>query len=212
MKRVVIGAHLRREDIEPLAEAIPVRDLFLSGIGVNDDQPLGDRELLLRVAQTRARLLDRATFIAIRYGLAVTNDAESKCGEHAARWHAVLEANRDNVEMTLKVAAATSVARPNRKDFTSGTAYLKALHDATRAATIDPAFRDEVDRTLVPLTVAHRWIPRDNASLECAALVARAKLDEIASVGEAIKRACPNVPFLLSGPWPLEVFADADHE
>jgi hypothetical protein len=29
--------------------------------------------------------------------------------------------------------------------------------------------------------------------------------------GAALKRDFPSVPFLLSGPWPLEVFAD-DHE
>jgi hypothetical protein len=28
--------------------------------------------------------------------------------------------------------------------------------------------------------------------------------------GAALKREFPDVPFLLSGPWPLEVFADAD--
>lgn len=210
MKRVVIGAHLRSEDIEPDADVIAVRDLFLSGIEVNDDQPLGDRELLLRVAATRARLVERATFIAIRYGFVFTD--ESKIAAHLERWKRILEANRDNVEMTLKVAASSSIARPNRRDFTNGSAYLKALHDATRAVTIDPAFRGEVERVLVPLTVAHRWIPRDNASLEFAALVARTRLDEVGAAGDAIKRACPHVPFLLSGPWPLEVFADDDHE
>ncbi len=210
MKHVVIGAHLHRDDIEPIADAIAVRALYLSVIGVNDAQPLGDRELLLRVASTRARLVERATFIAIRYGFVFTD--ESKIAAHLERWKRVLEANRDNVEMTLKVAASSSIARPSRHDFTSGAAYLKALHDATRGVAIDPAFRDEVERTLVPLTVAHRWIPRDNASLEFAALVARARLDDVGKAGDAIKRACPHVPFLLSGPWPLEVFADDDHE
>jgi hypothetical protein len=32
MKNVAIGVHLRREDVEPLAEAIPIADLFLSGL------------------------------------------------------------------------------------------------------------------------------------------------------------------------------------
>ncbi|HWW60947.1 MAG TPA: GvpL/GvpF family gas vesicle protein, partial [Thermoanaerobaculia bacterium] len=169
-----------------------------------------DRELLLRVAATRARLVERATFVAIRYGFVFTD--ESKIAAHLDGWKRVLEANRDNVEMTLKVAASSTIARPDRRDFTSGAAYLKALHDATRAVTVDDAFRDEVERALVPLAVAHRWIPRDNASLEFAALVARARLGEISAAGDAIKRACPHVAFLLSGPWPLEVFADDDHE
>ena len=71
MRLVIVGAHLRREDVEPVAEAVPVGDLFLSGVPVADDQPLGDRDLLLRVARTRAQLLERSTFIAIRYGFAI---------------------------------------------------------------------------------------------------------------------------------------------
>ena len=38
MKSVIVGAHLRREDIEPLAGAIPLAGLFLSGVDVADDQ------------------------------------------------------------------------------------------------------------------------------------------------------------------------------
>ena len=77
MKSVIIGAHLRRDDIEPLAEVLPAADVFLSGLAVADDQPLGDRELLLRVAKVRAALLERATFIAIRYGFAASSANES---------------------------------------------------------------------------------------------------------------------------------------
>jgi hypothetical protein len=84
MKLVVIGAHLERNDIEPLAEAVPVGDLWLSGMAVDDAQPIGDRELLLRVANVRAALLDRATFIAIRYGFTAhgPSDAMAKCAQH----------------------------------------------------------------------------------------------------------------------------------
>ena len=63
MKFVVIGAHRERNDIEPLAAAIAVSDLWLSGMAVEESQPLGDRDLLVRVAKTRAALLDRATFL-----------------------------------------------------------------------------------------------------------------------------------------------------
>ncbi|HEX9493201.1 MAG TPA: hypothetical protein VGA33_08050, partial [Thermoanaerobaculia bacterium] len=62
MKSVVIGAHLRREDVEPIAEALPVGELFLSAVSIADDRPLGDRDLLIEVAGIRGRLLDRATF------------------------------------------------------------------------------------------------------------------------------------------------------
>jgi hypothetical protein len=212
MKSIVIGAHLHREDVEPLADAVPAGPLFLSTVPVAEQQALGDRELLLRVADVRARLLDRATFIAIRYGLTITSEAEaaSKTAAHAARWKATLEANTGRVEMTLKVAAASSRPRPDRHDFTSGAAYLKALHEATQGANVDPSFREAVERTLVPLSLQHRWSHRDEKSIELALLIARDDVDQVRAAGEELR--VTGVAFLLSGPWPLEVFADADHQ
>jgi hypothetical protein len=213
MKLVVIGAHRERNDIEPLAEAIAVSDLWLSGMAVDDSQPLGDRDLLLRVAKTRAALLDRATFVAIRYGFTAhgSSEAAAKCAAHIDRWRRVLNEHRGMIEMTLKVAAAAQRARPNRHDFNSGAAYIRALHDATRATDVAPEFRKAVDETLAPLAVKHRWSNRDMSSLEFAALVKRENVAAINDAGSLLKRDFPSVPFLLSGPWPLEVFAD-DHE
>lgn len=206
MKSVVIGAHLRRDDIEPVAEVIPAGDLFLSGLPVADDQPLGDRELLLRVAKVRAALLDRATFIAIRYGFTASSESEAntKCAAHLERWRGLLEQHREEVEMTLKVVAPERVARPDRRDFTSGADYLKALHAATNAVDVDPEFRAAAEEAMGK----GRWLHRDQASLELAALVARDAVERVRAAGEELKRRFPRVPFLLSGPWPLEVFAD----
>jgi hypothetical protein len=64
----------------------------------------------------------------------------------------------------------------------------------------------------VPHAVAHRWSPRDEKSVELAALIRRASVDDVLAAGNELRRTCPNVPFLLSGPWPLEVFADDDRE
>jgi hypothetical protein len=213
MKLVVIGAHRERNDVEPLAEAIAVSDLWLSGMAVEESQPIGDRDLLLRVAKTRAALLDRATFVAIRYGFTAhgAGEAMAKCATHIDRWRRMLNEFRDHVEMTLKVAAAAPRARPDRHDFESGAAYIRALHDATRATDVAPEFRKVVDQMLAPLAVKHRWSNRDTSSLEFAALVKRADVAAVDAVGAALKRDFPSVPFLLSGPWPLEVFAD-DHE
>ncbi len=212
MRRVVIGAHLLRDDVEPVAEAVPVGDLFLSTIGIGDDQPIGDRELLLKVADIRARLLDVATFVAIRYGFTLTDGAEAqqKCATHLDGWQRALEANRGNVEMTLKVAAAAPRPRPDRHDFASGAEYLRALHEATQAAAADPQFRAEVERLIVPLAVRHRWMHRDEKSVELALLVARDRVAEINAAGEELRAT--RVPFLLSGPWPLEVFAEDDRQ
>jgi hypothetical protein len=214
MKQIAIGAHLLREDIEPVAVAIPVGDLFLSAVEVHNDQPLGDRDLLLKVAGIRARLLDVATFVAIRYGFTPASSAEgeAKCGPHLGRWKRLLTEHRQDVEMTLKVAATTPQPRPDRRDFTNGADYLRALHAATQAANVDGAFREHAERLIVPMSVKHRWAHRDERSVELAALVPRARLDDVRGAGEELRRLAPDVPFLLSGPWPLEVFADDDRE
>lgn len=208
MKSVIIGAHLMRDDVEPLAFALPVSDLFLSALEVADDQPVGDRELLLRVADVRAKLLDVATFVAIRYGFTAASAAEAsaKTAAHHDRWKKLLTANRENVEMTLKVAAHSTTPRPDRHDFTSGADYLRALHASMTAANVDPDFRAAADRLLVPLAVQHRWMHRDEKSVELALLVPRASVDKVHARGEELRGT--SVPFLLSGPWPLEVFAD----
>jgi hypothetical protein len=214
MKWIAIGAHLLRDDVGPHAEAVAVGDLFLSAISVPNDQPVGDRDLLLRVAGVRAKLLDAATFVAIRYGFTFTtgDEALSKCAAHLRQWKRVLEENRGRVEMTLKVAATSPGPRPDRRDFASGADYLRALHAATQAANVDRVFREAAQRLVVPLTVKHRWMPRDERSIELVALVARDRLDDLRAAGEELRKAAPHVPFLLSGPWPLEVFADDDHE
>lgn len=214
MKSVVIGAHLLRDDVEPLATAVPVGDLYLSAVTVADDHSLGDRDLLVRVAGVRAQLLEVATFVAIRYGFAIAapEEALAKCSAHLERWRRLLEQHRGHVEMTLKVAASSPRPRPDRRDFSSGADYLRALHGAAQSAAPDPAFREAAERLIAPLSVQWRWLHRDTRSVELAALVARDRLDEIRRAGEELRAAAPGVPFLLSGPWPLEVFADDDHE
>lgn len=214
MKHVVIGAHLLRDDIEPLADAIPAGDLFLSAVSVADDQPVGDRELLLRVAAVRAQLLDVATFVAIRYGFTISapEEALAKCAAHVARWKRLLTAHREHVEMTLKVAASSPQARPDRHDFKSGADYLRALHATMQASHVDPALREGAQRLLSPFALKQRWQVRDERSAELALLVRREDLEPVRAAAVSLREACPSVPFLFSGPWPLEVFADADRE
>jgi len=195
-----------------VTEAMKVGELWGSAFAVDDDRPLGDRDLLLEVAAIRARLLDRATFVAIRYGFAVRDAKElaEKTAGMTVRWRDVLVAHRDEVEMTLKVPAAAPPSRPNRKDFASGAEYLRALHASSNAVDIDAAFRDDVERTLVPLATRHRWI-RDASSIELALLIRRSDVARVNAAGESLRNNHAKTPFLLSGPWPLEVFTD-DHQ
>jgi hypothetical protein len=212
MRAIIIGAHRERGDVEPVTEALPAGELFLSAVPVAEQQAISDRDLLLRVAQIRAQLLERATFVAIRYGFTVTSEADAlaKVQPHLVRWQRVLQEHRDHVEMTLKVAASSPTKRPDRREFTSGAEYLKALHAATHGASADPRFREEVERLVIPLTEQHRWIHRDETSIELAALIRRERLDDVRAAGEVLRAT--QTPFLLSGPWPLEVFADDDHQ
>jgi len=204
MRFLIVGAHLRDEDVLGIAEPIACGAVWLSGIPLAGEQPLADRELLQSAARVRAELLGRATFIAIRYGFAATPaEAAAKCAPLAEGWKRVLEANRNNVEMTLKVVAREPKPRPDRHDFASGADYLRALHGATQAADVDPRFRDAVSEI-----GEHRWSHRDGRSLECALLVPRAEVERVHDAGERLKRDFPDVAFLLSGPWPLEVFVD----
>ena len=214
MKSIGIGLHLERQDVEPIAKAVPAAGLTISAVDVDEDQPLSDRDLLIRVASLRAKLLERATFVAVRYGFTFRSpeDAASKLGANAARWRQILEENRTRVELTLKVAVSGGQPKPDRHEFTSGADYLRALHTARNAAVVTDDFKAEVERTLGSLCVAHRWMNRDASSVEFAGLIERVRLPEIEAAGESLKRTCPGVPFLLSAPWPLEVFADADHE
>ncbi len=214
MKQVAIGVHLFREDVEPLAAAVPIGNLFVSAMSVDEDQPLGDRDLLLRVADLRARLLERATFVAVRYGFAFRTAAEaaSKCAPYLEAWSKTLRQNRHRVEMSLKVAAVASSARPDRHTFDKGADYLRALHAAKEAVHVDSAFRAEVEKRIAPLCSKWKWVARDAASLEFCGLIDRDKLEELSRAGQAIKAAQPDVPFLLSAPWPLEVFTDVDYE
>jgi hypothetical protein len=214
MKSIGIGLHLVREDVEPVAKAVAASGLFVSAVDVEEDQPLSDRDLLLRVAGIRAKLLERATFVAVRYGFTFRSvkEAESKIGENAARWRQTLQENRNRVELTLKVAATDAQTKPDRHDFKSGADYLRALHAAKNAVVVSDEFKGEVEKHLGSLCVASRWITRDSSSIEFAGLIERESLPSLTKAGEELKRACPDVPFLLSAPWPLEVFADADHE
>jgi Gas vesicle synthesis protein GvpL/GvpF len=215
MKYVAIGIHLLASDVTAVAAAtpFPIATLTLSTCAIDDDQPVGDRDLLIRVAGIREQLLGVATFIAVRYGMTVANqaDAAAKCAAFLPRWTTLLEQHRDHVEMTLKVPVEAAEPRPDRHDFSSGAAYLKALHHSRGSAAPEPSFARMAEELIGGAAVAWKWLPRDNASVELVALVQRDTLDTVREAGRQLRERAAGVPFLLSGPWPLEAFADDEH-
>jgi hypothetical protein len=147
MKYVLIGAHLTPDDIGELARALPAGPVTLSAIEVQDDRPLGDRALLVEAASVRGQLTERATFVAIRYGVSVATAAEgeAKCAGRLQRWRELLEQHRGAVELTMKVVASGGGSRPLRGDHPTGAGYLRALHASAGASTVEPAFRAAVE-------------------------------------------------------------------
>lgn len=210
-KHVLIGAHLERsdaEDVEGVA-LFDLGDVTLSAAPFDPRHGIADRQLVLRVAAIRAALAARETFIAIRYGVAVAGleEARSKVASFVDGWRARLERNRGMVEMTMKIGTAGVQARPPRDGFDSGRAYLEALHKARSPRPVDPAFREAVDVIAGTYARDARWGHREDGGTEVAFLVPRSSVPAFAAAGEKLRADFPSVPFLLSGPWPLEVFA-----
>jgi hypothetical protein len=210
VRLIAIGIHLELPDIVNSGEAtaIAVGDVFVSALAVPHEQPLSDRELLLRVAAIRRRLLASATFIAVRYGAAFSSAAElrNRFIGRTEEATAILRARRDCVEMTMKIPVGGAAAGPDRGDFSNGADYLRALHAHRNAAHLDPQFRSRVDERLGPLAVELRWRPRDAASVELVALIPRDAVDRFRGAAETLRET--KQAFLLSGPWPLEVFGE----
>jgi hypothetical protein len=210
-RRVLIGAHLHRADAE-LAdlELFPAGPLVLSAARFDPAAGLGDREVIGRVSRLRRELIEREIFVAIRYGATVSSptEAAAKCAPHLERWRELLEKHRGRVEMTLKVLAGGRVERPHRSDHHTGTSYLQALQRARDLARPDSRFVEEVEAAFGPMAAEWRWSPGREGAVEYAFLLAREFQPEAARKAMELKERFSETPFLLSGPWPLETFAD----
>ena len=189
--------------------AFPLDDLTLSAASYDAAMGAAAREVVARVAELRRRLVERETFVAIRYGASVSGpeEAANKCRDHVSEWRKLLTACRGRFEITLKVLAAEAAPLPDRKQFTSGAEYLRALQAARSAKSLDPRFRAAVDARFEAIAESMKWIPRQDAAFEFAFLIRRESLDEVRRAGLELKERFAGIPFLISGPWPLEVFA-----
>ena len=111
-------------------------------------------------------------------------------------------ASKDSWTKAVADAQAAAKAGPGPEELKSIGDFDKAIRN----------LRAAVDEKILPLARKHRWSHRDEKSVELTALIAREQLDDVKRAGEELRAAAPHVPFLLSGPWPLEVFADDDHQ
>jgi hypothetical protein len=208
---VLIGAHLREEDASvPGITALPAGDLFVSGVELEARRNLAERAIVGQVAVLRQQLIAREIFVAIRYGATAEGpaSAHSKCAPHIDRWRGLLERWRGRVELVMRIGGAGGGERPHRADFASGADYLRALHAMRNTAPIDAGFISEAEKLFGEIAEATRTVSREDGTIEIAALVARDRIEAARQMAEELKSRRSGVPFLLSGPWPLEVFAD----
>lgn len=206
MRHILIGVHSRSEDISG-AVAMPLHDLFLSALPVDETRGIAERKFVEEVARVRQELIAREIFVALRYGTTVhgSEEAEAKCGQLIDGWRRLLERWRGYVEITLKVAPQLAVSRPKRSEVASGAEYLRKL-DAMRTQELSSDFREHVERELA-FAAEMKWNRRGDGGWELAAMIRREQLSQLEGVASRLKSA-DAPPFLISGPWPLEVFAN----
>lgn len=209
---MLIGAHLDRTHVEPVSSVTPIDlgELVLSAATIHRDRGSSDPALLRSALESRDRLLDLATFIAIRWGSIVDSDevAREKCASRIERWRTRLEKTQGMVEMTFKIGGKGKPVRPDFRSASSGRDYLQKLHDMRRGVEIDTNLLDRAEALFRPVAVELRQLRREDGGAEIALLVPRERLRSVAEAGRQLQEERPESPFLLSGPWPLEVFAD----
>jgi hypothetical protein len=207
----LIGAHRQRSDAEGVAGVtlFEIAPLIVSAIAFDAERGIAGQEVLVRALEARSALMSQATFVAIRYGASVKDgyEAAAKCASFLSRWREVLNKYQEMAEITIRIAGSGKGERPDRHAFKSGSDYLRALH-AARSAQIDGTTRAAVEQAFAALAAEHRWLAREDGSAEFVALVNRNDMNAVRKAGQSLQNEMRDVPFLLSGPWPLEVFAE----
>lgn len=208
---VLLGAHLRAEDADiEGVRIVPAGDLFLSALEIPSSQGVAAHEVVTRAAAVRQELALRETFIAIRYGATATTDQEAaaKCATHLSRWSQLLGELRGMAELTLRAGGGAKGTRPDRKAFATGAEYLHALRASKTGNPVDPEFLADARTRFAEAAGRIVDVERHDGGAELAMLVARDRIDQARKIALALREDWPHIPFLLSGPWPLEVFAD----
>lgn len=210
VRYALIGAHLNGDDVAGISavRCFDLGGLVVSALEFDPQQGMAAPAVIRRALEARKDLIARETFIAIRYGAAVAGEQEARsvCAPWMERWRRILEKRRGMVEVTLRIAGTKKPTAPNRKDFVSGTDYLRALH-RHRQANLDPAAAGAIEALFEPLAAERTWVGRADGSSELVMLMSRANLEAVGRAADELKKRLPELPFMISGPWPLETFA-----
>jgi hypothetical protein len=205
---MLVGAHLRAADAAvDGVTSIDASPLTLSAVAFPASLHSSDRKLIGRTLEARQKLIEREIFVAIRYGAAADtpDQARQLALPFVARWNELLERHRGKIELTLKLAPRERPTRPRRQDAASGRDYLEQLQ-RMRAEALSSGERETIERRFAEFE--KRWCQRSDGGSELALLTSRTDLERVRKAGEALRQELPDLPFVLSGPWPLEVFAN----
>lgn len=207
---LLLGAHLERQDAEGV-EGLHLIDapVTISALELADSREANQRATLVEAARLRQELIARETFVAIRYGATAgdDNEARNRCATHFDRWTDLLQRHRGSVEATLKIATGAKVSAPDRKDFRCGADYMRALSAARTAQLPSPEIRRSFESPFDTLSTDRRWIARPDGGSELAMLIHRENFARARDAAETLMKSI-SLPFMFSGPWPLETFVD----
>lgn len=206
---LLVGAHRKEHGRFDGICFFPLERIDVSAVAFDPNVGPADPKVLERVAALRRVMTLQETFIAFRYGATAStiDEVRAKCSAHETSWAATLDRFAGMAEFTLKTATGAAPERPSRSDVSSGREYLERLH-ASRSVALPDDFRSAVEEILTPLAEQSSWNHRADGGHEFSFLVRRESMDRVRESGESLKQRFPHTPFLLSGPWPLEVFAD----
>lgn len=206
---LLVGAHRKEHGQFDGVHFFQLHRVDVSAVAFDANVGPADPKVLERVAAMRRQMTHQETFIAFRYGATASTREEvrAKCADHETAWAATLERFDGMAEFTLKTATGAAPRRPTRSEVSSGREYLERLH-ASRSVALPDDFKSAVEEQLAPLAERGSWNHRADGGHEFSFLVRRDAMNRVRESGESLKKRFPHTPFLLSGPWPLEVFAD----
>lgn len=205
-----LGVHRSADEI--VAEGISridVGPVVVSALEIGEGENAATTSVLTRALELRTALLRGGSYIAIRYGVVLDSAAEvvRVCEPKASAWAKTLEETRGLVELTLKIAPDQKPERPDRKTVSGGSEYLKKLRQM-QGSSLSSERKGEIEALLAEGATRTVWRDREGGGTELVMLVPAERVTEFRERGRGLAQSDRRLPFILSGPWPIEVFAD----
>lgn len=205
-----LGVHRSADEISAEGIArIDVGPVVVSALEIGEGENAATSSVLTRALELRTALLRGGSYIAIRYGVVLDSESEviRVCEPKASAWAKTLDKTRGLVELTLKIAPDQKPERPDRKSVSGGSEYLMKLKLMQRS-TLSKERKEEIEAILAEGANRTVWRDREGGGTELVMLVPTERVAEFRERGQRLAQSERRLPFILSGPWPIEVFAD----